>query len=122
MAYDHKFTQDFWRASPERQVQMWKSNPGKLSPTMMKTIAPKLKEELRRSQDRLGNLQQLDKKWNSGSQSSDTYFQKGRVKERQGTVDKAAASLRQTMSDWRSSPSEKETAQKALKALTGQVR
>lgn len=122
MAYDHKFTNDFWKASPDRQVQMWKANPGKVSPTMMKSIAPKLKDELQRSQAHLSNLSKLDKKWNHGSQSSDTYFQKGRVAEKQKTVDKAASSLRSTMSDWRSSPQQKEAAQNALKALTGQAR
>ena len=122
MAYDNKFTNDFWKASTDRQVQMWKSNPGKVSPAMLKSIAPKLKDELQRSQSHLSNLGKLDKKWNSGSQSSDTYFQKGRVAEKQKTVDKAASSLRSTMNDWRSSPQQKEIAQNALKALTGQVR
>lgn len=120
--YDHKFINEYWGASPSRQVNMWKQHPEKMSSEMMRTIAPHLKEELNRSQSRLNEFQRLDKKWNSGSQSSDTYFQKGTVSGKQKTVDSMANQLRGTMNDWRSSPAQKESAQRTLKALTGKDR
>lgn len=122
MGYDTKFTNDFWNASPERRVRMYQDSPEKLSPHMKKAIAPKLKEELTRAQSSMTKLQKLDTKWNYGSQSSTTYFQGKNVAAKQKAVDELAGQLRGTMSDWRSSPTQKEAAQQALKTLTGKVR
>lgn len=120
--HDTKFINDFWGASTQRQLNMYKSNPEKLSPHMKKALAPALKEDLRRSQDRLGKLQKLDEKWNYGTRSSETYFHGKTVASKQKYVDGVASELRSTMSDWRSSPTQKEAAQQALRTLTGKDR
>jgi hypothetical protein len=108
------------RSSGTQLLSYYRGNPDAGWPEYkMREIASELARENSAARRGLGDSQRLDRKWNNGRESGDTYWAREHVKKHDAEVDRLAQGYKDTVVSPMASPRERENAETTLRRLYG---